>query len=218
MAHYFSRRDGTPFINLIMCVPLRDQYNKVRYFLGAQLDITGLVNDCTELESLRRLVDQQSKQPRKGSNGPLPSDAVPNDAFEQLGETFNSRELEVLLKLRRRLNPDIDRDEGSGENIVLNHTPAVTSEISTTNLNSIFQLNGQGSAPPLGFYQNVSSHVHDNLRNHSPNFTVSIGPTLPFPSHSLRFPRPTSSRNTTSSTNEPDWRQSKSPRRPRACT
>ena len=31
------RRDGSPFINLIMCVPLRDQANNVRYYLGAQL-------------------------------------------------------------------------------------------------------------------------------------------------------------------------------------
>jgi hypothetical protein len=201
-----------------MCVPLRDQYNKVRYFLGAQLDITGLVDDCTELESLRRLVDQQSKQPRKGSNGSSAPDVMPNDAFEQLGETFNSRELEVLLKLRRRLNPDVDRDEGSGENFVLNHTPAVTSQESMTNLNSIFQLNGQGSAPPLGFYQNVSYHVHDKLRKHLPIFPVSASPTTPFPSHSLRFPRPTSRGNTTSSINESDWRQPKSPRRPRACS
>jgi len=201
-----------------MCVPLRDQYNKVRYFLGAQLDITGLVNDCTELESLRRLVDQQSKQPRKGSNGSSAPDAVPNDAFEQLGETFNSRELEVLLKLRRRLNPDVDKGEGSGENFVLNHTPAVTSQESMTNLNSIFQLNGQGSAPPLGFYQNVSYHAHDKLLKHLPIFPVSVSPTTPFPSHSLRFPRPTSCGNSTSSINESDWRQPKSPRRPRACS
>ena len=31
------RQDGSPFINLIMCVPLRDQANNVRYYLGAQL-------------------------------------------------------------------------------------------------------------------------------------------------------------------------------------
>lgn len=201
-----------------MCVPLRDQYNKVRYFLGAQLDITGLVNDCTELDSLQRLVNQRSKQPREGSNGSLPPDPVPNDAFEQLGETFNSRELEVLLKLRRRLNPDVDRNEDSGKNFLLNHTPAATSQKSMTNLNSIFQLNGQGSAPPLGFYQNVSYHPHDKFRKHSSIFPVPVSSTTPFPSHSLRFPRPSSSGNTTSSINGSDWWQPKSPRRPRACS
>lgn len=195
-----------------MCVPLRDQYNKVRYFLGAQLDITGLVNDCTELESLQKLVDQQSNQRRKGSNGSLPPDAVPNDVFEQLGETFNSRELEVLLKLRHRLNPDVDTGEGGGEKLALNQTPAATSPKSMTNLNSIFQLNGQGSAPPLGFYQNVSQHAHDEFRKHSPGFPVSVGQTTPFPSHSLCFSRPSSSRNTTSSVDGSDWREPKSPR------
>ena len=151
-----SRKDGTPFINLIMCVPLRDQHNKVRYFLGAQLDITGLVHDCTELRSLQKLVEQQKKQPQKGSDERGLSDAIPNDAFEQLGETFNSRELEVLLKLRRRLNPRLEESEVKDKEFILERPEEATLKKSTTNLNNIFRLNGQGSAPPLGFYQNVS--------------------------------------------------------------
>ncbi len=31
------RQDGSPFVNLVMCVPLRDKSNRVRYYLGAQL-------------------------------------------------------------------------------------------------------------------------------------------------------------------------------------
>ena len=155
----YSCRDGTPFINLIMCVPLRDQHNRVRYFLGAQLDITGLVNDCTELASLQKLVDQQTKQPQKGSNEFDSPEGVPHDAFEQLGETFNSRELEVLLKLRRRLNPGLRDAEVKEKESLQEHPEAATLKTSTPNLNNIFKLNGQGSAPPLGFYQNVSSSI-----------------------------------------------------------
>ena len=211
LALYYSRRDGTPFINLIMCVPLRDQYNKVRYFLGAQLDITGLVNDCTELESLRKLVNQQNKQPRTGGNGNGSPEAIPHDAFEQLGETFNSRELEVLLKLRRRLNPDLEGDERSENDFVLERTPVVALKESTTNLSSIFQLNGQGSAPPLGFYQNVSYQVHDISWSVPLSSAVSAGPTTPIPSHSFRVSRPTGSWDTAGSINESNWRQSKGP-------
>lgn len=143
-----------------MCVPLRDQYNKVRYFLGAQLDITGLVNECTELDSLRKLVDQQSKPTRQGGNDIKASTAVPGDAFEQLGETFNSRELEVLLKLRRRLNPGFEEDDDRDKDFVIGEETNVPLKRSITDLNNIFQLNGQGSAPPLGFYQNVSPHLY----------------------------------------------------------
>ena len=31
------RRDGSPFLNLVTCVPLRDKSNRVRYYLGTQL-------------------------------------------------------------------------------------------------------------------------------------------------------------------------------------
>ena len=31
------RRDGSPFVNMVMSVPLRDKTNRVRYYLGAQL-------------------------------------------------------------------------------------------------------------------------------------------------------------------------------------
>lgn len=150
-----SRRDGTPFINLIMCVPLRDQHGKVRYFLGAQLDITELVQDCTELESLGKLVEQQRKKLANPGDNAQPPEILQTDAFEQLGETFNSRELEVLLKMRRRLNPGSAEDKGHDDEFTIARSPAVSIQRSSTDLNQIFRLNGQGSAPPLGFYQNV---------------------------------------------------------------
>lgn len=159
------RRDGTPFINLIMCVPLRDQYGRVRYFLGAQLDITELVRNCTELESLRNLVEQRRRKLEKSEGGTTTPEIPQTDAFEQLGETFNSRELEVLLKLKLRLNPDLAKKKGTEEDFKAERLPASPTKKSPTNLNNIFQLNGQGSAPPLGFYQNyLLVRPHPSLR------------------------------------------------------
>ncbi|KAL8822853.1 MAG: hypothetical protein Q9191_006423 [Dirinaria sp. TL-2023a] len=147
-----------------MCVPLRDQYGRVRYFLGAQLDITELVRNCTELESLRKLVEQRRKQLEKSEGGNVPLEMPQTDAFEQLGETFNSRELEVLLNLRLRLNPDPAKKKGSEFNIGSERFPMPPKK-SSSNLNNIFQLNGQGSAPPLGFYQNyLLVRPHPSLR------------------------------------------------------
>ncbi|KAL8383158.1 hypothetical protein RB595_006763 [Gaeumannomyces hyphopodioides] len=52
------RRDGSPFMNLLMVAPLYDSRGAVRYFIGAQVDVSGLAKDCVGLESLRRLVDE----------------------------------------------------------------------------------------------------------------------------------------------------------------
>lgn len=56
------RRDGLPFMNLLMCTPLFDSKGQVRYHLGAQVDVSGLVKDCSGLESLRRLVDRDDEE------------------------------------------------------------------------------------------------------------------------------------------------------------
>ncbi|KUI58852.1 Phototropin-2 [Cytospora mali] len=59
------RRDGSPFMNLLMCAPLIDSTGTVRYFLGAQIDVSGLAKGCSGLESLRRLVDQNEEGQNK---------------------------------------------------------------------------------------------------------------------------------------------------------
>ncbi|ROV87525.1 hypothetical protein VSDG_09909 [Cytospora chrysosperma] len=59
------RRDGSPFMNLLMCAPLVDSTGTVRYFLGAQVDVSGLAKGCSGLESLRRLVDQDDEDQKR---------------------------------------------------------------------------------------------------------------------------------------------------------
>lgn len=59
------RRDGSPFMNLLMCAPLVDSTGTVRYFLGAQIDVSGLAKGCSGLESLRRLVDQDDEDQKR---------------------------------------------------------------------------------------------------------------------------------------------------------
>lgn len=58
------RRDGLPFMNLLMTVPLLDSMGQIRYFLGAQIDVSGLAKNCSGLESLRKLVEQDEEKQR----------------------------------------------------------------------------------------------------------------------------------------------------------
>ena len=137
-----------------MCVPLRDQHGKVRYYLGAQLDITELVNNCTELPSLRQLMDQQIEQ-----SSQKPKDVAANtpagNEFEKLSEAFNPQELDQLVMLRRRekLESNGAVGDAKSEAFIEDEEPFRTPSIEGHNT---FQLNGLSSAPPLGFYQNVN--------------------------------------------------------------
>lgn len=57
-----SRRDGTPFANLLICFPFYDNKAIVQHFIGAQADMTGLVEDRRGVESFRQLL-QKDRQP-----------------------------------------------------------------------------------------------------------------------------------------------------------
>lgn len=124
------RRDGSPFMNLLMCAPLMDSTGIVRYFLGAQVDVSGLAKDCSGLESLRRLVDKDEE----GKHGPGAQDndgdaasrvdsgtdvdaATPlgfplardaelgeRDHFRLLCEIFNRQELESVRRYGGRMH------------------------------------------------------------------------------------------------------------------
>lgn len=163
-----------------MCVPLRDQYGKVRYFLGAQLDITGLVLECTELDTLQKLVEQQSTKPANNGSAPNITEAHQQDAFEQLSETFNPRELETLFALRQRQHPESGSKNNQTADFKQQREHNVSLKNSSASLNNIFQLNGQGSAPPLGFYQNVSFMLVDSGNYQRLIVIVSTCPTLSF--------------------------------------
>lgn len=54
------RRDGQPFMNLLMVAPLYDSRGVVRYHIGAQVDVSGLVRDCAGLESLEQLMEREN--------------------------------------------------------------------------------------------------------------------------------------------------------------
>ncbi|KAL8733722.1 MAG: hypothetical protein Q9166_001915 [cf. Caloplaca sp. 2 TL-2023] len=56
------RRDGSPFMNLVMTAPLYDNKGVVRYFIGAQVDISGLVEEGRGLDSLERYLAESRRK------------------------------------------------------------------------------------------------------------------------------------------------------------
>ncbi|KAL8784809.1 MAG: hypothetical protein Q9195_008889 [Heterodermia aff. obscurata] len=88
------------------------------------------------------------------SNAQTITETLQQDAFEQLSETFNPRELDTLLVNRHRHHPSLDGDKVATSDFIPHSAKNVSLKKSSADLSNIFQLNGQGSAPPLGFYQN----------------------------------------------------------------
>ncbi|KAH7410826.1 hypothetical protein BKA64DRAFT_703940 [Cadophora sp. MPI-SDFR-AT-0126] len=63
------RRDGTPFVNLLMCSPLYDDKGIIRYFIGAQIDVTGLVREGLGIESFRALLQNDEAKRLEATHG-----------------------------------------------------------------------------------------------------------------------------------------------------
>ena len=56
------RRGGEPFMNLLMTAPLYDNRGNVRYIIGAQVDISGLIEDGRGLDTFERTLNDRSNQ------------------------------------------------------------------------------------------------------------------------------------------------------------
>ncbi|KAJ5801507.1 uncharacterized protein N7518_003575 [Penicillium psychrosexuale] len=82
------RRDGSPFMNLLQMAPLCDSRGKIRYFIGAQVDVSGLAMEGAQMESLQNM-RAQKETPR--TDGQITKET--KSQFQELGELFSPREL-----------------------------------------------------------------------------------------------------------------------------
>lgn len=84
------RRDGRPFINLLMIAPLHDNKGNVKYHIGAQVDVTRLVEKGKGFDALERyLVMQEIEKRDKEIN-----------SFSNKGDQHETRKSRSLAKLR----------------------------------------------------------------------------------------------------------------------
>ena len=110
-------------MNLLTLAPLCDSRGKIRYFIGAQVDVSGLVKDCTDLESLERMVRRaRRKQHPIIDDGYDDDDETINgvshgprkDEFQELSEMLNVSELETVRMHGGRMHSELaDADDRS---------------------------------------------------------------------------------------------------------
>ncbi len=108
------RRDGSPFMNLLMTAPLMDSRGNIRYYIGAQVDVSNLVKECSNLDGSWQLVERDEN----GEAGAEEETSNKKDEFQELTEMFNSAELETVRKHGGRMHKeyvdDSDQESVSG--------------------------------------------------------------------------------------------------------
>ncbi|RKF79958.1 hypothetical protein GcM1_198041 [Golovinomyces cichoracearum] len=99
------RRDGSPFVNLLMVSPLYDDKGVVRYYIGAQIDVTGLVLDGLGLDSFRGMLQKHRQQNSESEIQARSNDRVSNIYSNNNQDRFNET-LAKFTELSLLLTPD----------------------------------------------------------------------------------------------------------------
>ncbi|KAF2794896.1 hypothetical protein K505DRAFT_303150 [Melanomma pulvis-pyrius CBS 109.77] len=94
------RRDGSPFLNLVMMAPLMDHHGMVRYFIGCQIDISHLIEGGRGLESFKQLLLNYEEKAQKPLPDPL-SHKPPLKALRELSSLLNDEEMEIVKNRNR---------------------------------------------------------------------------------------------------------------------
>ncbi|TGJ78645.1 hypothetical protein E0Z10_g10125, partial [Xylaria hypoxylon] len=132
------RRDGSVFMNLLMITPLYDNRGTIRYHLGAQVDVSGLLKECAGLASLGELVAQKQLQfeasasdERKDTKEPRAS----KDFLGDLAQMFTLGELKIV--------------QASGEAVHETHLEKPNSASSSSSTNNRLQSPIKDEAVPI---------------------------------------------------------------------
>ncbi|CAF9903187.1 MAG: hypothetical protein HETSPECPRED_000146 [Heterodermia speciosa] len=148
------RRDGSPFMNMLMIAPLCDSRGKIRYHIGAQVDVSGLAKDCTDLESLQKLVSQQQAQRQDGSATNGVAQQEKGDEFQELSEMLNMGELETVRRHGGRMHREYQDEETESQRNTALHKPRLLLEEPSIDPAHAY-VPGKGRSGKLsGIYQN----------------------------------------------------------------
>ena len=96
------RRDGSPFMNLLMIAPLYDNKGQVRYFLGCQVDVSPLIEGGRGLESFSQLLAQDRTESRFGGR----PEKDPKHVLGELGQMLSEDEGNIVKSRTRRFSEE----------------------------------------------------------------------------------------------------------------
>lgn len=142
-------------MNLLMIAPLCDSRGKIRYHIGAQVDVSGLAKDCTDLESLQRLVAQENSKQNWMHSSDLDQHQEKGDEFKELSEMLNMGELETVRKCGGRMHREQQEEEAESTQSSNGHRPRIVLEEPATAAEQTYTSAIRGNGRLSGIYQNV---------------------------------------------------------------
>jgi hypothetical protein len=146
-------------MNLLMVAPLLDSRGNVRYFIGAQVDVTGLCKEGSDLDALRRVLDAKSKRHGAEAKEAANDDAAPDpdgsDEFQELSEMFNVTEIDLVRRCGGRMHGD-RVDPGDDSHPTMQRPRLLLKDTSNPYKDRIFRDPSLANGKLGGIYQNVS--------------------------------------------------------------
>ena len=131
--------------------PLRDSRGKLRYYIGAQVDVSGLAKEATDLEGLQRMLADESEGGQSPKNE--------KDELQMLSEMFNLAELDIVKKNGGRMHRE-HVTETNGANASWNRPRLLLKDqYSEDDVNGPEQQPVQQPNPVHGRLTGVYSHV-----------------------------------------------------------
>lgn len=143
-------------MNMLMTAPLCDSRGKIRYFIGAQVDVSGLVKDCTDLESFQKLVVQQEHGDQDKNSNNFDDQQGCKDDFQDLSEMLNMAELETVKKWGGRMHREYQDEDGETNRGGAAHMPRLLLQEPATDENQDLEYGERFSGKLSGIYQNAS--------------------------------------------------------------
>lgn len=142
-------------MNMLMIAPLCDSRGKIRYFIGAQVDVSGLVKDCTDLESLQQLVVREQAEHKDTNGRDVDNQQDAKDDFQDLSEMLNMAELETVRKFGGRMHREYQEEEVDKPRNGAPHMPRLLLQEPTADDSQTFDHSSRQSGRLSGIYQNV---------------------------------------------------------------
>ncbi len=149
-------RDGKPFLNTVLLAPLHDDKGNVKYYLGAQVDASRLVESRQGIDGFERFLSQREVEANKVEKGDhrelildrLQSLSMCFDLQENAVVQDNSRRnlftanVDANFTSRRRIQeeePSDDEDESDGQDVKNDVAWKLSAEASTGQLPGIYK-------------------------------------------------------------------------------
>ncbi|KAI9806088.1 MAG: hypothetical protein M1833_004495 [Piccolia ochrophora] len=133
------------------CEVFLNYRGRLRYFIGAQVDVSGIVKECSDMESFRRLVTKDNVYDDVDGEASQEKDSR-KDELQELSEMLNMQELETVRRWGGRMHREPQEDELDGSSTNW-HKPRLLLAEPSPDLNKNYQLSGRVSGKLIGVYE-----------------------------------------------------------------